>query len=165
MKPKRQNGRISGMARDTLAKIIDHVLRDECSLAATTRDYRWNLTGPNLYSLHRLFDEQRRQLEFWLNQVVQCAKSVGVGSRIPVEEVARAAHAAPATSGVGLPPQTMIGDLLSRHEQMAHQLRQDIGRLGNPAAADVLKHLLEFHETTAWMLRMLHDGPSSGIPA
>jgi starvation-inducible DNA-binding protein len=150
------------MARETLAKIIDHVLRDECSLAATTRDYRWNVTGPNLYSLHRLFDEQRKQLEFWLDQVVKCAKSVGVGSKIPVEEVTRAAQAAPATSGAGLPPETMIVDLLSRHEQMAQQLRKDIGRLGDPKAADVLSHLLEFHETTAWMLRMLHDGPSSG---
>src|SRR4051812_25365820 len=106
MEPKRQNSGITGRARDTFAKIIDHVLRDECSLAATTRDYRWNVTGPNLYSLHRLFDEQRKQLEFWLDQVVKCAQSVGVGSKLPVAEVARAAETASTASGVGLPPQT-----------------------------------------------------------
>ena len=159
MQPKSQVG-ITGKARDTLAKIIDHVLQDECSLSATTREYRWNVTGPNLYSLHRLFDEQRRQLDYWMGQIGQLAKSAGFGSRNPVAEATRTADATPPT-GAGLPPSTMIGDLLARHEEMAQRLRADIERLGDPTTADLLTRLVEFHETTAWMLRMLHSGPGS----
>jgi DNA-binding ferritin-like protein len=59
----------------------------------------------------------------------------------------------------------MIGDLLARHEQMADRLRQDIVRLGDPTTEGVLQRLLEFHETSAWMLRMLHDGPGSDCAA
>ena len=162
MQPKPQVG-ITGKARDTLARILDHVLRDECSLSATTRQYRWNVTGPNLYSLHRLFDEQRRQLDYWLGQVGQLAKSVGFGSRETMEDLQRTvAGPAGAEKPPGsLPPSTMIGDLLARHEEMAQRLRADIERLGDPATADLLKRLVEFHETTAWMLRMLRDGPGS----
>ena len=50
MEPKIQSTP-TGKARDALVKILDHVLRDECSLSARIRDYRWKLIGPNLYSL------------------------------------------------------------------------------------------------------------------
>ena len=146
---------ITGKARESLAKIFDHVLRSEGSLSATTRDYRWSVTGPNLYSLHRLLDEQRRQLDYWLDRVMERARSAG----IPVP--ARSDATAPA-GGAGLPPRTMIGDLLARHEAMARQLRDDIARLADPGTAEVLTRLVEFHETTAWMLRMLHSDSGAG---
>lgn len=162
MQPKPQVG-ITGKARETLARILDHVWRDECSLSATTRQYRWSVTGPNLYSLHRLFDEQRRQLDYWLKQVGGVAKAAGFGTRETVGEPEGGAEAEPGPAGAreSLPPSTMIGDLLARHEEMAQRLRQDIDRLGDPATADLLTRLVEFHETTAWMLRMLQNGPGS----
>jgi starvation-inducible DNA-binding protein len=140
-------------ARDTIARVLDHVLAEECSLAARTRDYRWNVTGPNLYSLHRLFDEQRQQLDYWLDRVIERARSIG----FPKER-----HEEPSGgTAAGLPPRTMIGDLLARHEAMAGELRADIERLRDPATAELLTRLVEFHETSAWMLRMLHSGAGS----
>jgi starvation-inducible DNA-binding protein len=159
MQPKPNVG-ITGKAREALAKILDHVLKEECSLSATTREYRWNVTGANLYSLHRLFDDQRRQLDYWLGQIGQLAKAVGFGSRDAVAEAVRSADAAP-PAGAGVPPRTMIEDLLARHEDMARRLRTDIERLGDPATAELLTRLVEFHETSAWILRMLHNGPGS----
>lgn len=154
MQPKSSFG-LTAKARETLTRILDHVLKDECSLSAATRDYRWNLRGPNLYSLHRLFDEQRRQLDFWLEQLIERTKSAGLGVFGRIEPLS----GAKIPSGEDLPPRTMIGDLLARHEEMAHRLREDIAQLSDPATAELLTKLLEFHETTAWMLRMLHDGP------
>ena len=153
MQPKNPTS-FTGKARESLAKILDHVLRDECSLSATTRDYRWNVTGPNLYSLHRLFDEQRRQLDYWLGRVIERAKAAGLAA-------VNLGDAPPAT-GAGLPPDSMIEDLLARHEAMARQLREDIARLGDPGTAELLARLIDFHETAAWMLRMLHDGLGAG---
>jgi len=51
--------------------------------------------------------------------------------------------------------------LLARHEEMAHRLRDDIERLPDPGTADLLLRLAEFHETTAWMLRVVSHGPDS----
>jgi starvation-inducible DNA-binding protein len=154
MQPNSQTS-LGAKARETIARILDHVLEEECSLSATTRDYRGNVTGPNLYSLHRLFDQQRRQLDQWLDRLVERARAAGV----PAQADRAAATAA---SGAGLPARTMIGDLLARHEALAHQLRAEIERLGDTGMVELLIRLIEFHETTAWMLRTLQNGPPAG---
>jgi starvation-inducible DNA-binding protein len=156
--PSKSAGGVTGRARDTVVKILDHVLRDECSLSATTSDYRCKVTGPNLYSLHRLFDEQRRQIDYWLDKVIERTKSAGLAARIPAVK-APSAPAPAQSDGGGLAPSTIVGDLLARHERMAERLRADIERLNDPGIADLLSRLLEFHETTAWMLRMIYSGP------
>jgi starvation-inducible DNA-binding protein len=157
MQSKSHTG-ITGKARQSLVRILDYVLKEECFLLATTHDYRWNVTGPNLYSLHRLFDEQRRQLDYWLDRVVERAKSIGLPKR-EFEKKARRTDTAKA--GARLPARSMIGDLVARHERIAGHLRDDIARLPDRATAELLQRLLEFHETTAWMLRMVHNGPDS----
>jgi starvation-inducible DNA-binding protein len=148
-----------GNARDSLARVLEHVLREEGVLLAATCDYRWKVTGPNLYSLHRLFDEQRRQLDYWVACVMERTKSLGLRSRRlsgkPVVSVRE-----PGSDPV-VPARTMIGDLLSRHEHMAQRLRDHLERLRDPVATDLLQRLLEFHETTAWMLRVVGNGSDS----
>jgi starvation-inducible DNA-binding protein len=151
---------ITGKARASLARILDHVLKEECFLLATTREYRGKVTGPNLYSLHRLFDEQRRQLDYWLDRVIEVTKSVGMAKRALVQK-ARLTEA-PSNAGSPLPPTSMVGDLLSRHERIARDLREDAERLPDRATRDLLLRLVEFHETTAWMLRVVHSGPDAG---
>lgn len=147
---------VPGKARDTLVKILDHVLRDECSLSAATREYRWKVTGPNLYSLHRLFDEQRRQLDYWLEKVVEQTRAIGLAARIPFVQERLDCEGSSASGP--LPAGNVVDDLLERHEQMAERLRLDIERLAEPSTAALLTRLLEFHETTAWMLRMVSGG-------
>jgi DNA-binding ferritin-like protein len=123
------------------------------------REYRGQVTGPNLYSLRRLFDEQRSQLNFWLDRIVERTKSIGLGKRA----VATKANQSSAALGVtaSLPAHSMIGNLLGEHERIAQHLRHDIERLPDPAMADLLQRLVEFHETTAWMLRVVHTGRES----
>lgn len=159
MQPKTKTG-IAGKARETMALVLEHVLKDECLLSAMTRDYRWNVTGPQLYSLHRLFDEQRRQLDYWLGKVIERAKSVGFGARASLERTVETATA-DATSAGRVPAHEMVGELLVRHEEMAHRLRGDIEQLGDPATAELLRHMAEFHETSAWMLRMINSDPQA----
>lgn len=153
---------ITGKARESLARILEHVLKEECFLLARTREYRWSVTGPNLYSLHRLFDEQRHQLDYWLDRVTERTKSI----RTPkCERTPSQLSDADPKSSLGLPAHTMIGDLLSRHERIAHRIRNDIERLRDPVTADLLRALVEFHETTAWMLRLVINGSDEGAAA
>lgn len=152
---------LPGKAREALAKIIDHVLAEECSLSATTRDYRWNVTGPNFHSLHKLFDEQRRQLDQWLVQLFQRTRAAGIVSGDGMARMTRAAQAM-VSSGAGLPARQMIDDLLGRHEEMSRKLRESVEALADPGTAELLRRMADFHDTTAWMLRMLLQVPESG---
>jgi starvation-inducible DNA-binding protein len=158
MEPTKKCG-ITGKARETLARVLNHVLADECSLSATTRDYRWRVTGPNLYSLHRLFDEQRRQLDYWLEQVFDRMRASGLAAMAELQTLPTGG--VPPAKPDRVEPRSLIRDLLARHEELARTLRDDIARLGDPATAQLLTRLQEFHETSAWMLRMVNDGPES----
>jgi len=151
---------LTDKARAKVASILSHVLADELTLSATTRDFYARVTGPNFHSLHKLFDDQYRQLERWLGRIAARARAIGVG--------ARAAEAKPTHSNPplpGTPARKMVGDLVTLHEQIASRLRDDVracaGRLGDPSTAHELQRLVEFHETTAWMLRMVLDGGCS----
>src|SRR5215212_2509340 len=99
---------ITDKARTSIARLLNHVLKEECFLLATTRDYRGSVTGPHLYSLHRLFDEQRRQLEQWLERVIERAKLLGAGK---FSGKPNAQPDSPIVSrGAGLPAGTLVGD-------------------------------------------------------
>lgn len=160
MQPSKPPLSLTGKARETLARILDRVLIEECSLSATTREYRWNVTGPNFHSLHKLFEEQRRQLDGWLMQLFQRTRAAGITKCEAIEDFSRAA-AASTRSGVGLPARQMIDDLLARHEELSRKLRENLERLADPATAELLRRIADFHDTTAWMLRMLLEGPES----
>lgn len=149
---------LSEKARETIAKFLVPLLAEECSLSATIRHYRWTVTGPHFHSLHKLFEDQRRQLEGWLTLLFQRATWAGVAVRL---SASRRETPPPRTGAAGLEPQQMIDDLLTRHEQMSRVLRDEMRRFADPATADLLKKLADFHETAAWMLRMLLEPPES----
>ncbi len=66
---------------------------------------------------------------------------------------------APDIEAVSAPPRAMIAEVLSLHERIAHRLRSDVvgmdRRVGAAVVANSFAGLLDFHETTAWMLRVL----------
>jgi starvation-inducible DNA-binding protein len=159
MQPKSQTG-LTDKARESLAGLLDRIVEDEWFILAVTRQYRWSVKGPNLYSLHRLFDEQRRQLDYWLEQVVERTKSMGSRTRKSSLEKKASTDDPESNAEAGLTARTMVGDLLHRHEEMARRLRHDIERLRDPGTAALLSRLMEFHETTAWMLRMVVSSDS-----
>jgi starvation-inducible DNA-binding protein len=159
--PAAYSNGIKAMARETLGRILENVLADECSLWRATREYRGNVCGPNLHSLHCLFDEQRRQLDFWLRKLLERTRGSGLVPECALD--ASDSKEADAASGLSLEPRRMVGDLLARHEKLARLLCADVAAVGDRALAEVLTRLREFHETSAWMLRILHDGPQAAL--
>ena len=56
-------------ARERLGQLLNHALADEFALSAVTRDYHWNVTGPQFRSLHEIFDEQYHQIDDWVDRI------------------------------------------------------------------------------------------------
>lgn len=144
-------------ARDAFATILNQVLANESSLSWCTREYGKRITGPNLHSLFRVFSEQRRQLDSWLNRLGDCMRETSLAAlgknETPTGGDAKAAPPA------AVDPGSMIRDLVARHEELARALQGEIAALPDPALAKLLQGLREFHETSAWMLRILQNGP------
>lgn len=144
---------------EPLLAVLNHALEEELMLSATMREYLGRITGPNFHSLFRLFGDQRRQVERWLGELTERARAIGDVARFGVDEIARSARAA-VTPKPTQPPRNMVGELLAMHEGIATRLRCELaGCAGDSATIDFLQRLVDFHETAAWMLRMVLQGP------
>ncbi len=139
-----------------VGQILNLLLADESVLYATTRDYHWNVTGPDFRSLHLAFEEQYEQIAGWIDDVAERARAIGAGARGNWADLGDAARLS-ADPGIDLPAEHMLGELLALHEDLVVQLRADIEscatRYLDAGTADFLTGLMEKHEKTAWMLR------------
>jgi starvation-inducible DNA-binding protein len=139
-----------------VGQILNLLLADEYVLYATTRDYHWNVTGPEFQSLHKQFEEQYEQIATWIDDVAERARSIGADALGNWSDLTKSARLS-ADSGVGLSDEHMISELLALHEETIVQLRTDseacTTRFRDAGTADFLTGLMERHEKTAWMLR------------
>jgi starvation-inducible DNA-binding protein len=143
-------------ARMEVGQMLNLLLADEFVLYTTTRDYHWNVTGPEFQSLHLQFETQFLQLAEWVDEVAERARSIGSGARGNWADLTKAARTS-ADPGIDLPAEHMLSELLALHEEMIVQLRSDSDactkRFKDAGTADFLTGLMERHEKIAWMLR------------
>lgn len=139
-----------------VGQVLNLLLADEYVLYATTRDYHWNVTGPEFLSLHAQFEQQYGQIAGWIDEIAERARAIGAGARGSWAELNRAARTS-AHPGMGLATESMLAELLGLHEEMIVQLRTDsvacLERYGDAGTADFLTGLMGRHEKCAWMLR------------
>ncbi|MDP3071255.1 MAG: DNA starvation/stationary phase protection protein [Opitutaceae bacterium] len=152
-------------ARSEVGQILNFILADEYVLYVTTRDYRWNVTGPEFLGLHQQFGEQSGLLAQWIDDVAERVRAIGVGARGNGTDLVQAARTS-ADTGIDMPPAHMVASLLALHEAMIVQLRTDrescVGRLKDAGTADFLASLLRQHEKAAWMLRAQIENQRGG---
>jgi starvation-inducible DNA-binding protein len=143
-------------ARFEIGQMLNLLLADEYVLYTTTRDYHWNVTGPNFRSLHLQFEEQYGQIAHWLDDVAERARAIGCGVRGNWSDLTDAARCS-ADAGMGLSAEHMLAELLALHEALIVQLRADgdacATRYKEAGTGDFLTGLMEHHEKVAWMLR------------
>lgn len=151
---------LSDAARAEVGEILNLTLADEFALSSAARDYHWNVTGPQFRSLNELFDEQYRELDRWVERIGERARSLGITARTGWSELIRAPRICPAR-GADLSATCMMGELINLHDRVAEQLRADVkacnDRCRDFATAQLLQHLVEYHETAAWVLGELME--------
>jgi starvation-inducible DNA-binding protein len=143
-------------ARVEVGQMLNLLLADEYVLYVTTRNYHWNVTGPEFPSLHKLFETQYEQIAEWIDQIAERARAIGVLARGSWADLTKASRSAVDPS-IDLPAKFMLAELLALHEGLIVQLRTDseacTKRFSDAGTADFLTGLMEQHEKTAWILR------------
>src|SRR5689334_12491074 len=94
-------------ARLEVGQMLNLILADEYVLYTTTRDYHWNVTGPEFLSLHGQFEEQYEQLAKSIDEVAERTRSIGAGARGNWADLTKAARTS-ADPGVGLAAEHML---------------------------------------------------------
>jgi starvation-inducible DNA-binding protein len=157
-KPKNQSIAIglSDKQRLGVLDILAKVLADEYLLYTKTRNFHWNVVGPQFNDLHKFFQAQYEQIDDFVDDTAERSRALGgvaLGSMQAFLKQARLKEA-------GAPPpgaMDMLAQLLADHESLIRNLREDVAacgdKHGDDGTADFLTGLMEEHEKMAWMLR------------
>jgi starvation-inducible DNA-binding protein len=142
--------------RQAVIALLNTLLADEFLLYTKTRNYHWNVTGPQFNDLHKFFESQYEALDEVIDAVAERARALGGRAAGSLEEFRKLARLG---EEVGKVPaaRDMLAALLADHEALTRSLRADVDTVTDKhkdtGTADFLTGLLEQHEKSAWMLR------------
>lgn len=137
-----------------IAQILNRTLGNEMTLYVKTKNFHWNVTGPNFSEYHKLFDEQADTIIGFVDEVAERVRVLDIpaaGAMTQYLELKTLAEEKGSLSAA-----EMLSSLLKDHEQLIRELRVDLAtcsELGDEGNADFLTGLMESHEKIAWMLR------------
>lgn len=147
---------LSDKDRNGIVAILNITLADEFLLYAKTRNYHWNVVGPNFGELHKFFEAQYVQLDVIMDSVAERARVFrgnAIGTLAKFAKTSRLKE----KPGVYPDAKTMISDLLNDHESLIRNLRDDLDmvdeKYNDAGTSDFLTGIMEEHEKMAWMLR------------
>jgi starvation-inducible DNA-binding protein len=148
-----------GITKPDLKKSIaflSSVLADEMTLYIKIRKFHWNVSGNSFMELHKLFENQYKQIETSIDEIAERVSKLGgkaIGTMKEFSELTRLKE-----NPNKYPQQKdMILELLEDHETVIVELRKDVivcsEEINDAGTADFLTGLLKEHETMAWTLR------------
>jgi starvation-inducible DNA-binding protein len=147
--------------QEGIVEILNATLSDLHVLYVKTRNYHWNVTGPQFLELHRFFQTQYDELAESVDEVAERVRSFGGNPLGTMTEYVRQARLKE-HPGQYPDARAMVEDLLADHETTIRSLRVDLDRCAKQyhdmGTSDFLTLLMQKHEKTAWMLRALLEG-------
>jgi starvation-inducible DNA-binding protein len=142
--------------RKAVIDILNRLLADEVTLYVKTRNFHWNVEGPDFGELHKFFEAQYDQVDEIMDEVAERARSLGGYAAGSLGEFAAGKRLKEAKGGP-LAAREMLAQLLADHEAIVRVLREEAGQVGekhgDAGTEDFLVGLMEQHEKMAWMLR------------
>jgi starvation-inducible DNA-binding protein len=147
---------LSDTNRNGVLKLLAPLLADEYVLYTKTRNYHWNVVGPQFNDLHKFFQAQYEELDDFVDDVAERMRQLGGKSPATLAEFAKVARL---KEHPGQRPnaRAMLTALLVDHEAVIMTLRTDLAtamdKFGDAGTSDFLTGLMEKHEKMAWMLR------------
>lgn len=159
-----------GIAPEARTKIIaglQQLLSDEVLLYLKTRNFHWNVEGPDFYELHKFFEAQYEQLDEVMDDVAERIRSIGGYAAGSMREFTQHATLTEVAGGARTELR-MEALLLQDHERLIRRMRtfiDECGDLQDVGTQDFVTGVMEQHEKMAWMLRAFARRPSGGAPA
>jgi len=139
-----------------VVEILNRLLADEYVLYTKTRNYHWNVVGPQFNDLHKFFEAQYEAVDGIVDEVAERARSLGGRAWGTLAEFAKATRLRE-EPGEAPSAKDMLARLLADHEAIVRVLRADLVAVdekhGDAGTNDFLTGLVEQHEKMAWMLR------------
>ena len=155
---------ISSQNRQGVVEILKKLVSDEYVLYTKTRNYHWNVTGPQFNDLHKFFEAQYEELDDIIDEVAERIRDLGSMSIATLEEFIKNTRLQEEPNTYP-DAKTMLSNLSGDHESIIRTLRTDLEtcttKFQDSGTTDFLTGLMEQHEKMAWMLRAFLEGKSN----
>jgi starvation-inducible DNA-binding protein len=137
-------------------ELLSISLSNEMTLYIKTRKAHWNVTGESFMELHKLFENQYKQLEESIDEIAERIGKLGGKTIGTMQEYSKLAVIKESPNKYPSSKE-MIKELLKDHETIIIQFRKDVDdcteKHKDAGTADFITGLMEQHETIAWILR------------
>ena len=145
--------------RKRVIEALQRLLADEIALYLKTRNFHWNVEGPEFYQLHKLFEAQYEQLDVVMDDVAERIRALGGFAAGSMNEYLKLTKIPEINGTTRSDPEGRMEALLLRdHEAMIREQRTLIDTFaewGDAGTTDFVTGVMEQHEKMAWMLRAL----------
>lgn len=153
-----------GLDADALTTVVEglqRLLSDEVLLYLKTRNFHWNVEGPDFSELHKLFETQYEQLDEIMDEVAERIRIIGGYAAGSMGEFQK--HTSLQEVAGGACNQVRMEEALLRdHEQLVRQLREFAEKcesVNDLGTQDFVTGVMQAHEKMAWMLRSFTRRP------
>lgn len=148
---------IESRTNHTVIEFLNTLLADEYTLFTKTLNYHWNLTGPQFLSLHKMLEEQYRNLLDTMDDVAERVRILGSYPLSTVSEMVNE-RTLSEKSNEDINAQQMLSNLYEDHTNIQLHLRdyltsEESPLEKDPATEDFLVGLLKEHEMVGWKLK------------
>jgi starvation-inducible DNA-binding protein len=137
------------------ANILQRILADEFILYTKTRNYHWNVEGPNFVGMHEFYERMYNELDNVFDEVAERIRMLGHYSQGRLKDFVNVSSLT--EQEYTNDQQVQLKNLLDDHETVIRLLREDIDtfqdKLGDAGNADFATGLLKQHEKWAWFIR------------
>jgi starvation-inducible DNA-binding protein len=151
---------LSKEAHRRVIEILNMTLCDENILYIKTKNYHWNVIGPNFSERHAFFREQYEALDTMIDEIAERIRDLNGKSLGTYSEYLEHGRLKEFPSDYP-DDRTMISNLLADHEQIIRNLRKDADRCEDEyhdmGTNDFILEAIQKHEKMAWMLRAHMD--------
>jgi starvation-inducible DNA-binding protein len=142
------------LKQSTTITELKNSLADTYTLLLKTHNYHWNVTGPNFFSLHTLFEGQYNELFLAVDEIAERIRALGEKAPGSFSEFSRLTDIAEADSS--LDADAMIKDLYNSNELIIEtliELRDVADSENDRETEDIAIARIKVHQKNAWMLK------------
>ncbi len=147
---------ISAEKLEGIAKLLNTLLADEYVLYTKTRNYHWNVTGPNFTEYHTFFEELYDFVDEQIDEIAERIRTLGHFPLASLHEFLAVTRLLE-TKHQQSTALAMMQELLNDHETIIRMLRHDVQvtaeEFGDAGTSDFLTGLMAAHEKIAWKIR------------
>lgn len=139
-------------AKKAVAQALEQALADSFALYFKTHSYHWNVTGPQFFSLHTLFEQQYTELWQALDELAERIRTLGEAAP---ESPIKLAEKSTIGNTYEQKANNMVKDLAFAQEIVLKSLENALlisQKHEDEVSIGMLTMRLEIHEKAHWML-------------